>query len=441
MATSAASSARWSRAACNSVSGSLSKEMQRRTFLSAATAAGMPLLAQKRKTILLRTAWQRRNIGDVCFTPSMLSALEEYIPEARVICWMASSHDDVNAMLRRAHPKAELLHAQFGAKGQEIDPALAKAIGEADLFLFNSGPIFSYGLHETYSWDSSMPNALFAMYAKERGVPYGMYGQSYDRFAWPSPILFRRVLGDAAFVYTRDTNSLKYLQSLEVKPKVMDLGPDIAFHFQLRNDAPAHEFLRAKGLEKGKFLVTMVHYATMDRPGVKDHGASHLEKHRAVLQRWVGETNLPILVVAEDEREVELGKKWLIDPMPTEVQKKMILKDNAFWLPDEALSLYLQAHSLFTPEPHSMIFALANGIPCIHLYDFAYGRKFQMFNDFGIAEWNFDMRATEAAPMSGALMNVYKDRPAALKKVAALQKRVKSKMDACFNVVRSSLRA
>lgn len=414
--------------------------MNRRHFLASAAPLAVSLQAQRPKTILLRTAWQRRNIGDVCFTPSMLSAIEEYLPGTRVICWMASNTDDVNAMVRRAHPKAELLHAQFGAKGQEIDPALEAAFGQADLLLFNSGPIYSYGLHETYSWDSSMPNALFAMYAKERGVPYGMYGQSYDRFAWPSPVLFRHVLGGAEFVYTRDTNSLKYLQGLNVKPKTMDLGPDIAFHFQLRNDAPALDFLRAKGLEKGKFLVTMVHYSTMDRPGVKDFGASHLEKHRAVLQRWVKETGMPILVVAEDEREVELGKKWLIDPMPADVQQKMILKDNAFWLPDEALSLYLQAHSLFTPEPHSMIFALANGIPCIHIYDFAYGRKFQMFNDFGIGDWNFDLRTTQAAPMGDALLSIYKDRPAALKKVAALNQRVKAKMDACFAVVKRSLK-
>jgi polysaccharide pyruvyl transferase WcaK-like protein len=410
--------------------------MLRRQFLGAAAA---PLLAQRPKTILLRTAWQRRNIGDVCFTPSMLSAIEEYFPGARVICWMASNHEDVNAMVKRGHPKAELLHAQFGARGQEIDPALEKAFGEADLFLFNSGPIFSYGLHETYSWDASVPNALFAMYAKERGVPYGMYGQSYDRFAWPSPVLFRRVLGEAHFVFTRDTNSLEYLRSLNVRPKTMHLAPDIAFHMRLRNDGPAKQYLRAKGLERGKFLVTMVHYSTLDRPGVKDFGASHLEKHRAVLQRWVRETGLPILVVAEDEREVELGKKWLIDPMPADVQKKMTLKDDAFWLPDEALSLCLEAHSLFTPEPHSLIFSLGNGIPGVHLYDIAYGRKFQMFPDFGVPDWAWDMRKTEAGPMGDALMAIHRDRGGALRRVEALNKRVKERMDRAFGVVGAAL--
>ena len=45
--------------------------IRRRAFLGSAAA---PLLAQSptRKKILLRTGWQMRNIGDVCFTPAML---------------------------------------------------------------------------------------------------------------------------------------------------------------------------------------------------------------------------------------------------------------------------------------------------------------------------------------------------------------------------------
>jgi polysaccharide pyruvyl transferase WcaK-like protein len=403
--------------------------------------AALPLAAQKRRTILLRTAWQRRNIGDVCFTPAMLSAIEEYLPGTRVICWMASNHEDVNAMVRRAHPNAELLHASFGAEGRPMDPSLEKAFGEADLFLFNSGPIYSYGLHEVYDWNRSMGNALFAMYAKQRGVPYGMYGQSYDRFAWPSPLLFNRVLSEAAFVYPRESDSWQHLKDLGVKPPVLEVGPDIAFHFRLRNDGPARSFLSAKGLESGKFLVTMAHYATMDRPGVKDHGASHLEKQRAVLQRWIRETGMPVLVVAEDDREVAFGKQWLIDPMPAEIQRKMLLRDGSFWLPDEALSLYLHSHCLFTAEPHSLIFSLGNGIPGIHIYDPAFGRKAQMFADFGLREWAFDLRQTQASTMGDYLLAIHRDRTLALRRVEKSMDRVKARMADAFAAIGKAMKA
>jgi hypothetical protein len=394
-----------------------------------------------RKTILLRTAWQRRNIGDVCFTPAMLGAIEQYLPGTRVVCWMASNHEDVNQMVQKAFPQAELLFGSFGAEGKPMDASLKAAFADADLLIFNSGPIMSYGLHESYNWNGSINNALYAMYAKQVGLPYGMYGQSYDRFAWPSPVLFKRVLDEAAFVYGRDTDSLEYLQSLGINPEHMKFGPDIAFQFRLRNDAAANAFLQKHKLERGKFLVTMIHYATMDRPGVKDFGASHLEKHRAVVKRWMEETGLPVVVVAEDEREVELGKQWLIDPMPENLRKKMILKDGPFWLPDEALSLYLAAHSLFSAEPHSLIMGIGNKVPGVHVYDPAFGRKARMFSNIGLREWAFDLRETQPSTIGDYLMAIHQDRTLAVRRTERAMVEVDKRVKLAFEKIASSMKA
>jgi hypothetical protein len=127
--------------------------------------------------------------------------------------------------------------------------------------------------------------------------------------------------------------------------------------------------------------------------------------------------------------------------MPKDLQQKMVLKDGPYWLPDEALSLYLQAHSLFTPEPHSLIFSLGNGVPGVHIYDWAFGRKAQMFPDLGLGEWAFDLRRSEAGPMGDALLGIYRDRTAALAKVKALQQRVEAKRQAAFATIRRSMKA
>lgn len=403
--------------------------MQRRSFLQ--LPLGAALAAQKPKTILLRTGWQTRNIGDVCFTPAMISAIERYLPGVNVIAWMANSNAGIDDMVRRAHPRVEILHAQFGSEGKEMDPKLRDAFARANLFLYNSGPPFSYGLHERYSWDSSVNGPLHFLFAKDMGVPYGIYAQSFDRFAWPSPVLYKPVLSESAFVYTRDTNSLAYLKSLGVKAPAMDFAPDIAFHFKLRDDERANEYLKTTKLERGKFLVTMMHYAVLDRPGVKEFGEEHLRKHRAVLERWVRETGLPVLVVAEDDREIELGKRTLFDPMPEDVRRKMVIRET-FWRPDEALSVYLQSRALFTMEPHSMIFSLANGIPSLHMYDWAFGRKAQMFADLGLNEWAFDLRMATAVEMGDALLAVHRNYAGALEKVKALQGRVERAMAPAF---------
>ena len=411
----------------------------RRQFASSALAAtAAPNAAQvKPPTILLRTAWQTRNIGDVCFTPSMISALERFVPGAKVIAWMANSNEGIDAMVHRAHPNVEILHANLGSEGKEMDPKLREAFSKASLFLFNSGPIFNYGLHDSYSWDRTMANANILLYAKDAGVPYGIYGQSFDRFAWPSELLFRRLLGDAAFVYTRDTNSLKYLKSLNMKPPILDFAPDIAFHFRLRDDAPANAFLRSKGLEKDKFLVTIVHYALLDRPGVRERGAEYAEKHRQVLAKWIRETGLPVLVVAEDDREVELGRKVLIDPQPEEIRRKMILRET-FWRPDEALSTYLQSRALFSMEPHSCIFAMANGVPSLHCHDWAFGRKAEMFVDLGLGEWVFNLADASVDQMSAQLLTVHRDPVQAKAKLQAAMKIVDARMSAAFKVLADS---
>ena len=70
-----------------------------------------------------------------------------------------------------------------------------------------------------------------------------------------------------------------------------------------------------------------------------------------MLADWIRKTGMPVLVVPEDEREVEMGKKILIDPQPEEIRRKMILRET-FWRPDEALSTYLSARALFSMEPH-----------------------------------------------------------------------------------------
>ena len=139
--------------------------------------------------------------------------------------------------------------------------------------------------------------------------------------------MYKPVLSESAFVYTCDTNSLAYLKSLGVKAPTMDFAPDIAFHFKLHDDERANEYLKTTKLERGKFLVTMMHYAILDRPGVKEFGEEHLRKHRTVLERWVCETGLPVLVMAEDDREIELGKRTLIDPMPEDVRRKMVPRE------------------------------------------------------------------------------------------------------------------
>ena len=81
----------------------------------------------------------------------------------------------------------------------------------ADLLVLNSGMTLSYGYYG-HEWDRYIPRLLAFLKARELGVPYGIYGHSFDRVDPPADILYRDVLGGAAFVYTRDSESLALLK-------------------------------------------------------------------------------------------------------------------------------------------------------------------------------------------------------------------------------------
>ena len=94
--------------------------------------------------------------------------------------------------------------------------------------------------------------------AREAGKPYGIYCQSFERFQWPSDVMFRPLLSDAAFVFVRDGNSLEYLKSLGIAPPIMEYGPDATFAFDLRDEAAADEFMRHHKLRARKFITLTI---------------------------------------------------------------------------------------------------------------------------------------------------------------------------------------
>ena len=219
--------------------------MLRRTFLSTAAlaAAGQP-----RKKILLRTGWQMRNIGDVCFTPAMLAALARFIPEADVTCWASNIDEAGHKLIRRDFPNAYIIDGKLTDGGKPTPPHLQKAFAESDLFLYNSGMVINYGLHGVHDWEKTLGSVLPFYLASNLGKPYGTWAQTFDTFAPPSPIVLRRVLSDAKFLFTRDSISIGILKDAGIAGPHIAYAPDIAFQYRQRNDAAANTYLQSAGI-------------------------------------------------------------------------------------------------------------------------------------------------------------------------------------------------
>ena len=113
----------------------------RRQFIASFTAAlgGSAFAADGRpKTIVLQSAWDTVNIGDIGHTPGTLRVIEEHLPEVKIVLWAMKLDDRVTAMLKARFPKVTILQGSL-VKDGEKDQVLKQAVKDCDFFIRNSG--------------------------------------------------------------------------------------------------------------------------------------------------------------------------------------------------------------------------------------------------------------------------------------------------------------
>lgn len=394
----------------------------RRDFITAITAAlGGSLFAAdgKPKTIVLQSAWDTVNIGDIGHTPGTLRVIEEHLPEVKVVLWAMKVDERVTAMLNKRFPKVAILQGKLEGKGEK-DEALRQAITHCDLFIRNSG----------------MGQDLnFMQFCSKVGKPYGLFGQSYFASMVEGKGAEERIalLNGASFIYTRETKTLDILKKGGVKCPVLEFGPDGCLGIDVRDDARGLATMKKLGLEDRKFITIQLRTNTAKLPGVDDTRTPKLNplhptpeqiadderraaKYRELVALWVKKTGHKVLIAPEVKKEMGHNKRLIHDPLPPEIQKHVVNLDE-FWNADEAASIFARAHTIVCHEPHSPIIALANGTPIIHTYSEFHSPKCWMFKDIGLPEWLLEMDETPVEKMASTLFEIDADYAAAQAKV------------------------
>lgn len=411
--------------------------MQRRTFfktvgsLTVLNALSPILHAQtgRPKRILLRSSWQMVNIGDIAHTPGVLAILEHYFPEAEFTLWASSEHsDEVKEMEFRRFPQLKkVVKGTISADGSQCStPELAQALEECDFILHGSGASFV-----------AYRNILAAV--KRTGKPYGIWGITWSE-GDETQVKF---MSEAKFIFFRDSVSLETARQAGINAPIMEFGPDGAFACDLRNDAAAEAFMKANGLEKGRFACAIPRYRVT--PYWKIRGKQMKEKDKenwelsqrmkehdigpirnAVIQT-VRQTDLKVLICPEDQSQVELGREMLYEPLPEDVKKRVVWR-NSYWLTDEAISTYVRSAGLFGLEMHSPIMCVGNGVPAIVCRFHQQTSKGFMWRDIGLGDWLFNMDEEDAIPgITPAVLKMLTQREESLRKVAEAQKFVRER--------------
>lgn len=349
-----------------------------------------------KRTIILRSAWQVVNIGDIAHTPGMLNILEKHLPEAEVILWPSKDFThEVQTMIQNRFPKLKIVKGSIGEDGRTSNQELQEALEKSDFLLHGSGPLL-------------VGHAEVSAYIKHFKKPFGVFGITYGGYnegSW-----CKELHDQAKFIYFRDSVSLEKAKSDGVCSPIMKFGPDAAFAVDLRDDLNAKAFLEKNNLEPGKFLCCIARFRYTPFWKIKDMPFDE-EKHiynekmkehdtevlREAIIQVVRNTNLKVLLCPEDMTQMELEKEMLYDRLPSDVLPNVVWREN-FWLTDEALSVYTQSAGLFGSEMHSPIMCIANGIPAIVCRWKEQSTKGYMWQDIGLGEWLFDFDKEEEIP-------------------------------------------
>jgi hypothetical protein len=343
-------------------------------------------------------------------------------------------------MEHKRFPRLRIVKGNIGADGKASNPELAEAVAQADFLLHGSGA-------------SLVAAGDVAAFAKHTGKPYGVYGITHGSFF--SGSRDRDILSGARFAFFRDSVSLAKAKADGVNCPVMEFGPDGAFACDLRDDANATAFLNANALEEGKFLCciprlrwtpyweirkTPMDARAKDRQACNEAMAEHDHAPlRAAITAVVRETSLKVLVCPEDQSQMAVGKRWIVDKLPADVRERVVWRER-FWLTDEALSTYVRSAGLFGLEMHSPIMCIGNGVPAIVCRFAEQTSKGIMWRDIGLGDWLFDFDVEEEIPrLVPAVLKLVNDPAAAKAKAAKARAFVQQRQRETMTVVRKPL--
>jgi hypothetical protein len=389
--------------------------------------------------ILLCSAWQIVNIGDIAHTPAMLSLLEKHFAEASVTLWPYKPLTaPAIALLMKRFPQLRIVEGTVTSQGETSNPELARALDEADFFLHGSGPAM-------LGWERAE-----AFHART-GRTFGVYGVTYGLYGIPEKVTLSRT----RFSYFRDSVSLAAAQRDGVQAPITEWAPDVAFATDLHDDARAGAFLRDNDLEDGQFLCCISrlrntpfwkmpsHAAPFDATKHARNEAMKAHDHAPLIEAVIAvtrQTRMKVLICPEDETQMQISRENLVAHLPADVRARVVWREK-FWLPDEALSVYRRSAGLFGHEMHSPIMCIGNGIPAVVCRWAEQSTKGFMWRDIGLGEWLFDFDCEDdCARLAPTVLAIAQDPLAAKDKAEKARDYVFLRYAETMEVVKSETR-
>lgn len=362
----------------------------------------------KNKTLFVVSGWQYFNIGDIAHTPGLLNLLNLHLPETNIILWPNHEVRSIDEMLLRNFPDLEIVTGGI-EDGEVKSEEVLQAAEKADFLLHGSGPMIVG--HQKINW-----------WKEKYNKPYGIYGVTVGN---PNEYN-QKIINDADFIFTRETQSLERMKEAGTTCKIEDFGPDATFAMNLHDEVKAVSFIQSKKLEPKKFICVVPrlrktpYYKIYPEWGwtperikeIDDLNELHAEidhaKAREAMTTWIRQTGNKVLICPEMTYQIDIMHELLVDPLPSDVRELVDVRDY-YWLCDEAATVYKNAFAVLSFECHSPIMSCFNGTPAFYLRQPEDTIKGEMWYDIGLDDWVFEIEETTGKQISDRLMEVYDD--------------------------------
>ena len=246
----------------------------------------------------------------------------------------------------------------------------------------------------------------------------------------------RTVLSNAAFVFCRDSLSEYFLKQQNLQCPVIAFTSDSTFGLSLEKDSSADQFLKENGLEPEKFVCVIPRLRFTPASFDEDHFyyndpereaasmskiESDMAKMRDVICHIVDNYDLKVLICPEMTYQVPMGRRYLYEPLPESIKKKVVLK-REYWITSEAENVYSKAKALVSMEMHSPIIFIDEHKPAILLRQAEDTWKGQMWRDIGLQDWILELNITNSALINSLVDKILQNYPAALEQASAASK-------------------
>jgi len=305
-------------------------------------------------------------------------------------------------------------------------PKFLDLMRETRLLIYNSGMILVYGdgtLANRDFWGYSIRRSMPLLTAWKLGIPYGIYAHSFDSFGeadGPGRPYFKKLLEDARFVFCRDGDSVKYIQSLGINAPHLMFIPDSTLSLDRRDKAWANALMARHGLASRQFLAVIPR--TWQGGGVissaigRERSLSHMEKMRDIICRWIHHTGLKVVIGAEVGRDLPNAREFVYDKLPADIREKCVFLDD-YWTTEQAVALYEHTRILVTMEFHSFLMAIPQATPTIVPTFKQSGRKIWMVDDFKLPDWRFDIDEDSAEQIWKTIARIHDTYPRQIKRL------------------------